>query len=857
MCGEALGDDVTLDIMSISDGVYRLTCPQLVYDGGHDVGVELYYRIDKDNTREVLTGIAMKRWCDRGKLAAVMFEWLMARRLIGENPKQNPSKASASTSCSPRRRPRRRSQQRRTRGAPDGNRPELHDRLDTYISQTSYDCEPDDQYDTLAPNTDDMRAQLEFVFGGVPDDHREGLIEIAHTNARGDVNQAQLFRTDQIEEAVEFAAAKNRERLNVYFGAALRKPDTPPFGRAKATDVLCATCGWVDCDDQGAAKQAKENWGRLPPSLFGITGTKDDGGGKEHYRAHFYYRYDTPLVDHEQIRSVQKMLVAKFGGDKSVHNPDRVMRLMGSIAWPTPKKPNRVPEMTRIKALNKPGRPNYAVEELVREFAPAPAADLLATTAPTTPPQEPTTAVAPPAQEPTSPASPSSSGGLGLIPPLLTEGREGAMLSHFGCCLEGINRRAPRLPNSRRGVRYRVAAALRKYAEHVPGKVSRGKAEMMQKCVSAILKFKNGGFAGMETLEKIIASYERKRREEGKLPATAMSSEPHVVTDPGPFPATDFKGTPPARTWVVPDWIPAGTVTSLYGDGGTGKSLLALQLMYSAATGAEWLGLPVPKMRSLGVFCEDDREELWRRHENIAAAAGHTIGNPYGAAILWPRTGHDNLLVTYDGNGKPEPTPLFDLVQKEIIDRRIELLVIDTAADTFGGNEIIRAQANNFIKAVCGGFILSAAAHGIVLTVLLLAHPSQAGRNSGSGESGSTGWNNAVRSRLYLARPKDGLPDERVLTRKKANYARAGDDQSINLLWHEGVLVTPFGEPRRRKARHQERRGTRTSASDRRMGERQSLQGKKQRRGPQARPVHDRGAGPLGHRLACGHRRAE
>ena len=216
--------------------------------------------------------------------------------------------------------------------------------------------------------------------------------------------------------------------------------------------------------------------------------------------------------------------------------------------------------------------------------------------------------------------------------------------------------------------------------------------------------------------------------------------------------------------------------------------------MYAAATGTNWIGIPVPKMRSLGVFCEDDREELWRRHESIAVGAGHTIGNPYGEAILWPRTGHDNLLVTYDGNGKPEPTPLFDLVQKEVIDRRIELLVIDTAADTFGGNEIIRAQANNFIKAVCGGFILSAAAHGIVLTVLLLAHPSQAGRNSGSGESGSTGWNNAVRSRLYLARPKDGLPDERVLTRMKANYARAGDDQSINLLWHEGVLVTPFNK---------------------------------------------------------------
>ncbi len=114
--------------------------------------------------------------------------------------------------------------------------------------------------------------------------------------------------------------------------------------------------------------------------------------------------------------------------------------------------------------------------------------------------------------------------------------------------------------------------------------------------------------------------------------------------------------------------------------------------------------------------------------------------------------------------------------------------MLDTIADLFGGNEIIRAQVNYFIKATCGAFIKQAKDAGFTLTVILLSHPSQAGRNSGSGESGSTAWNNAVRARLYLTRPEDGLPEQRVLTRKKSNYSSSGDDVKLDLLWSDGVL---------------------------------------------------------------------
>ena len=74
--------------------------------------------------------------------------------------------------------------------------------------------------------------------------------------------------------------------------------------------------------------------------------------------------------------------------------------------------------------------------------------------------------------------------------------------------------------------------------------------------------------------------------------------------------------------------------------------------------------------------------------------------------------------------------------------------------------------------------------------VILCAHPSLAGRNSGTGDAGSTAWNNAVRSRLYLTRPKDDVDtdqNERVLQRKKANYAGIGDE--IRLTWANGVFT--------------------------------------------------------------------
>lgn len=241
----------------------------------------------------------------------------------------------------------------------------------------------------------------------------------------------------------------------------------------------------------------------------------------------------------------------------------------------------------------------------------------------------------------------------------------------------------------------------------------------------------------------------------------------------------------PSREWLWPDWIPMRAVTAFYGDGGTGKSLLSQQLMTCCAVGADFLGCTVRKCRVLGVFCEDDEDELHRRQASINQAMGLGFGDL--EHMHWiSRVGEENLLMTFAADGRGEVTPLYHQIVTAAKLQGVELVVIDTAADTFGGNENIRVQVRQFISA------LNRLALEINGAVMLLAHPSQSGRSTGSGDGGSTAWNNSVRSRLYLQRPvEEGSttpvdPDARLLSRLKANYARTGD--KVNLRWKNGAF---------------------------------------------------------------------
>jgi RecA-family ATPase len=240
----------------------------------------------------------------------------------------------------------------------------------------------------------------------------------------------------------------------------------------------------------------------------------------------------------------------------------------------------------------------------------------------------------------------------------------------------------------------------------------------------------------------------------------------------------------PPRQWLVPDWVPLVRPTSIYGAGGDGKTLLAQMLATACALGKPWLGLSVLQCNSLLLFCEDDREEMHRRQDDINRHFGCTFAD-LGAMRWLPRLGDDNALMTFTDRARH--TPLFGRLLEAAKDHHAGLLVTDTLADVFTGNENDRGQARVFAQSALG--LLARETKGAVIA---LAHPSRSGMNSGSGESGSTAWIGTFRSQLYLSTPEDeegaeADPNARTLTRKKSNAARR--DETIEMRWRDGVFV--------------------------------------------------------------------
>lgn len=263
--------------------------------------------------------------------------------------------------------------------------------------------------------------------------------------------------------------------------------------------------------------------------------------------------------------------------------------------------------------------------------------------------------------------------------------------------------------------------------------------------------------------------------------------EPLKLVDP-----TTLEGVAiPEFKWLLDEWIPWGYVTALYGDGGTGKSLLAQQLMTAIATGQFFFGIPTATCRVLGYFCEDKEDEIHRRQASINDAMGVAFTD-LGRVRWVSRVGEDNILMEFLREGTGSATRAYEQLRAAAIECGAQFVVLDTAADLFGGNENVRPQVRQFIN------LLARLAIEIDGAALLCAHPSASGMSSGEGSGGSTAWNNTVRSRLYLKRfdanDEDAggdVDDLRILTRKKANYARTGEE--IVIRWQDWAFVSVSG----------------------------------------------------------------
>lgn len=158
-----------------------------------------------------------------------------------------------------------------------------------------------------------------------------GLIELAWTQRTEPfkLDGARQFDLGDWDDLVETAATLNASpNCNLYFSLGLRREGTR--GRGGDADVTHVVGLKADFDRVGVAERALEKLGEamLCPTHWVVTGRHP------HLRAHAYWLLDEPTDALALAGRLEKAIAHALGGDPSITNPSRVMRVPGSVAWP-------------------------------------------------------------------------------------------------------------------------------------------------------------------------------------------------------------------------------------------------------------------------------------------------------------------------------------------------------------------------------------------------------------------------------------------------------------------------------------------------------------------------------------------
>ena len=160
----------------------------------------------------------------------------------------------------------------------------------------------------------------------------------------------ECFTQDAIDRAVELAFRMNQKKMNVYVTINPVNPDAVIKAGKGATDpdILRAHYSFADADDLQGLDGLNTLAGLVEPDIIVTTGTIP------HERRHAYWRLAEPCQDLHLWRETQKLIASKLKTDSSVCNPSRIMRVAGTVSYPSKSKLTRgyVPELVTLKVRN-------------------------------------------------------------------------------------------------------------------------------------------------------------------------------------------------------------------------------------------------------------------------------------------------------------------------------------------------------------------------------------------------------------------------------------------------------------------------------------------------------------------------
>jgi len=237
---------------------------------------------------------------------------------------------------------------------------------------------------------------------------------------------------------------------------------------------------------------------------------------------------------------------------------------------------------------------------------------------------------------------------------------------------------------------------------------------------------------------------------------------------------------PSAPGFIIPGWLPRGTVTLFSAHGGTGKSYLSLLIGMCLALGRDpFTGEAIAPQVVVLYSAEDGMQVLQYRLRRYMRLLGVSPTALRGQLHVLDATLSSNVLYSERGG----VTERAAWLARECAERGATVLIFDNASDALDANENDRAKVRQFMSAL----------RRVCETVLLLAHVDAASvaATAGNGQtpkgySGSTAWNNSSRSRWHMY---PGSGSRTVLERSKANYAAASDSALVEWCTESQVFV--------------------------------------------------------------------
>lgn len=210
------------------------------------------------------------------------------------------------------------------------------------------------------PDTAAIRRDLEYMIARWGELAERVMFEI-RAFKEGAQPQIAKFAPDWMNDAVDWIERMNGIGFNIY---AVRNPIRHTVsGSASDTDIVAAFFLWADCDDPAAAGNVHRFDGPKWSAAV-ITGNTPST------RVHTYWQLDKPITDLAKWRDMQATIARHFASDPSVINPSRIMRVGGTVSYPSKQKQARgyVREVTTIRTEYDEARAPVSLEQMARVF---------------------------------------------------------------------------------------------------------------------------------------------------------------------------------------------------------------------------------------------------------------------------------------------------------------------------------------------------------------------------------------------------------------------------------------------------------------------------------------------------------